>query len=70
MSKYKIKDKVKVVHSQTKSAWNIIGTTIGMHYKYARIPYYSDDKFPEITSEYRKTAYDLAASIVEFLNKE
>jgi len=31
--------KVKVVHSQTKSAWNIIGETLGGKYKIARVPY-------------------------------
>jgi hypothetical protein len=29
----------KVVHSQSKSAWNIIGTRPGGKYKIARIPY-------------------------------
>lgn len=31
--------KTKVVHSQTKSAWNIIGEKLGGKYKIARIPY-------------------------------
>lgn len=31
--------KTKVVHSQSKSAWNIIGDRIGEKYKIARIPY-------------------------------
>ena len=33
----------KVVHSQTKSAWNVIGTTPGLKYKIARIPYVCTD---------------------------
>lgn len=36
----------KVVHSETKNAWNVIGTTLGTKYKIARIPYFVDeDKF-------------------------
>jgi intein-encoded DNA endonuclease-like protein len=31
--------KTKVVHSQSKSAWNVIGTTLGAKYKIARVPY-------------------------------
>lgn len=33
------KIKTKVVHSETKSAWNVIGTTLGFKYKIARVPY-------------------------------
>jgi len=31
--------KTKVVHSESKNAWNIIGTSLGAKYKIARIPY-------------------------------
>lgn len=31
--------KTKVVHSQSKTAWNVIGETIGGKYKIARVPY-------------------------------
>lgn len=31
--------KTKVVHSESKSAWNIIGTELGKKYKIARVPY-------------------------------
>jgi hypothetical protein len=31
--------KTKVVHSQSKTAWNIIGTELGGKFKIARIPY-------------------------------
>jgi len=31
--------KTKVVHSESKTAWNIVGTTIPGKYKIARIPY-------------------------------
>ena len=33
------KIKTKVVHSQTKSAYNVVGTSLGNKYKIARIPY-------------------------------
>ena len=29
----------KVIHSQTKQSWNIIGTNLGGKYKIARVPY-------------------------------
>lgn len=32
--------KTKVVHSQSKSAWNVIGDELGGKYKIARIPYF------------------------------
>jgi len=31
--------KVKVIHSQSKSAWNVIGDQLGGKYKIARVPY-------------------------------
>lgn len=31
--------KTKVVHSQSKQAWNVVGTTLGGKYKIAQIPY-------------------------------
>lgn len=34
--------KTKVVHSQTKAAWNIVCTTLGGKYKIARFPYLTD----------------------------
>lgn len=33
------KIKTKVVHSQSKTAWNVIGVQSGGKYKIARIPY-------------------------------
>lgn len=37
------KIKTKVVHSQSKSAWNVIGDELGGKYKIARIPYFVCD---------------------------
>ena len=31
--------KTKVVHSQSKTAWNVVGTMPGCKYKIARVPY-------------------------------
>jgi hypothetical protein len=31
--------KTKIVHSQSKIAWNVIGDSLGGKYKIARIPY-------------------------------
>ena len=31
--------KTKVSHSESKTAWNVIGTSLGRKYKIARIPY-------------------------------
>jgi hypothetical protein len=33
----------KVKHSKSKSAWNVIGETLGAKYKIARVPYFFND---------------------------
>lgn len=35
---------VKIKHSESKNAWNIIGTMPGKKYKIARIPYHQEEK--------------------------
>jgi len=35
--------KTKVVHSQSKNAWNVVNTELGGKYKIARIPYSQTD---------------------------
>lgn len=35
--------KVKIKHSESKKAWNIIGTMPGEKYKIARIPYHEEN---------------------------
>lgn len=54
--------KTKVVHSQTKSAWNVIGTILGSKYKIVGIPYLTvnDDV---ITERERKEAFEHAQFI-------
>lgn len=48
--------KTKVVHSQSKPAWNVVGTNVGLKYKIARIPYYdsTDQHVTEILKEQAK----------------
>lgn len=59
----------KVVHSQTKPAWNVIGTKLGGKYKIARVPYEScNDK--EIESRLRKEAYEHAMFISNAFNTQ
>lgn len=37
--------KTKVVHSETKDAWNVVGTELGRKHKIARVPYFAcEDK--------------------------
>lgn len=46
--------KVKVVHSQTKKAWNIVATQLGDKFKIARVPYNYDAKCSEMVNTYDK----------------
>lgn len=56
------KIKTKVVHSQTKSAWNVVGNTLGGKHKVARVPYLtnSDD---DLTQRERVEALEHAEFI-------
>jgi hypothetical protein len=59
----------KVVHSQTKPAWNIVGTKLGGKYKIARVPYETSiDK--EIETRLRKEAYTHAMFISNAFNAQ
>lgn len=60
--------KTKVVHSQTKSAWNVIGTNIGGKYKIARVPYFvcEDDA---ISKRNRIEAFEHAEFISHCFNE-
>lgn len=49
------KIKTKVVHSNTKDAFNVVGTTLGAKYKIARIPYLVTDN-KEITERKKAEA--------------
>lgn len=49
----------QVVHSQSKSAWNVIGTRLGGKYKIARVPYGCCDH-EGITDRNRAEAFEHA----------
>lgn len=59
--------KTKVVHSQTKTAWNVIGTKLGGKYKIARVPYLVTGN-EGISSRERKEALELAEFIAYCFN--
>jgi hypothetical protein len=56
------KIKTRVVHSQTKSAWNVIGDTMGEKFKIARVPYLSTEN-ENITNKERLEAFEHAEFI-------
>jgi len=41
------KQKSKVVHSQSKAAWNVVSTTLGLKFKIARVPYFHESEKDE-----------------------
>ena len=61
------KIKTRVVHSQTKSAWNIVGETLGGKYKIARIPYLVFDN-PKLSDINRFEAFKHAEFISHCFN--
>lgn len=57
------KIKVKIKHSESKAAWNIVGTTLGRKYKIATVPY-----VPTATMESKKSWSEAEAFIhAEFI---
>lgn len=58
--------KVKVIHSRSKFAWNIVGTVLGLKYKIARIPYIIDKRLPD---ELNRRAVDEAKEHADFIAK-
>ena len=54
--------KTKVVHSESKSAWNVISESIGNKYKIARVPYVCVDS-EHITDRQRIQALEHAKFI-------
>jgi hypothetical protein len=59
----------RVVHSESKNAWNVIGTKIGGRYKIARVPY---DKIGTMGTDYNEkdkmVAYEYAVFISTCFN--
>lgn len=62
------KIKTKVVHSQSKSAWNIIGKQLGGKYKIARIPYLVVDDSEILTTKNKHEALVHAQFISQCFN--
>ena len=54
--------KTRVVHSQSKAAWNIVGVQLGRKYKVARVPYIVTD-IPAIDKRERQEAFEQAEFI-------
>lgn len=61
---------VKVVHSQSKSAWNVIGTFPGQKYKIARIPYLIVENSEILTTQNKNEALEHALFISECFNRD
>lgn len=59
--------KTKVVHSQSKLAWNVVGIKLGYKYKIARVPYVVVNN-EEVTNENRDEAYQHALFISHCFN--
>lgn len=62
------KIKTRVVHSQTKSAWNIVGESLGAKYKIARVPYLVIDN-QILSDKNRQEAFEHAEFINHCFNK-
>jgi len=56
--------KTRVVHSQSKLAWNVVGTELGLKYKIARVPYeQSEDEI--LNTRFKNEALEIAMHISE-----
>ena len=59
--------KTKVVHSLTKTAWNVVGCDLGCKYKIARVPYVTS--YDEETNEINENeAFEHACFISHCFN--
>ena len=59
--------KTRVVHSESKSAWNVIGT-LGGKYKIARCPYEGTRGSTKLAERNRKEAFEIATFISNAFN--
>lgn len=60
--------KTKIVHSESKPAWNIIGAKLGGKYKIASVPYVPSESTEDIDSN-RHKAFEHAKFISRCFNK-
>ena len=62
-----LNQKVTIKHSESKTAWNIIGTRLGDRYKIARIPYHQLTDDGEYKEEYNTREKAKALEIAQFI---
>ena len=67
-SKIELCDNVKVLHSKSKSSWNIVSNKLNTKFKIAQIPYVTDDRFKEVSEKNRLEAFEYANFISKALN--
>lgn len=60
----------KVIHSETKPAWNVVNRKLGAKYKLARVPYLNDTGNLTADEMERTKAFNLAKFISSCLNHE
>ena len=60
----------EVVHSQSKSTWNVIGTMPGCKYKIARVPYQVVENSEVITTKNKHEALEHAQFISRAFNND
>jgi hypothetical protein len=64
------KIKTQVVHSQSKHAWNVVGTSLGLKYKICRVPYHYVDEegYNNLNERNKQEALDHANFIAYCFN--
>ena len=60
--------RTEVVHSKTKSAWNVIGTDVSEKYKICRCPYVVVDECEVLTTRNKHEAMEHALFISNAFN--
>ena len=60
---------VKVIHSESKPAWNIVNTILGGKYKLVNVPYVRTGVDPEVASANKEEARKLANYLANCINK-
>lgn len=60
--------KTKVIHSESKNAWNVAGTKLGGKYKIARCPYVVDNTLGEYSTQINAREKVEALECAEFIS--
>ena len=58
----------KVSHSESKDAWNVIGTKFGGKYKIARVPYFTEEGLEQLNTMNKAEALHHAKLISDMFN--